>query len=129
MAEHCPHVLKYLYRLIYSEYSKVPSFACFRWLFWRTQSTLKFLNQVRPMTMPQQQCNYDFRFPLDAVLALTRRRPYRSPQDTNASFLFRSFVYLCSGCSVGCANELKTMVTCDSFMHYKNNNQSLKVWF
>ena len=30
------------------EYSKVPSFACFRWLFWRTLSTLKFLNQVRP---------------------------------------------------------------------------------
>ena len=31
------------------EYSKVPSFACFRRLFWRTPSTLKFLNQVRPM--------------------------------------------------------------------------------
>ena len=24
------------------------SFACFRWLFWRTPRTLKFLNQVRP---------------------------------------------------------------------------------
>ena len=29
------------------EYSKVPSFACFRWLFWRTPRTLKLLNQVR----------------------------------------------------------------------------------
>ena len=26
----------------------MPSFACFRRLFWRTPSTLKFLNQVRP---------------------------------------------------------------------------------
>ena len=30
------------------EYSKVASFACFRWLFWCTPSTLKLSNQVRP---------------------------------------------------------------------------------
>ena len=35
-----------------SEYSKVPSFACFRWLFWRTPRTLKLLNQVRPCLQP-----------------------------------------------------------------------------
>ena len=28
----------------------MPSFACFRWLFWRTQCTLKLLNQVRPIS-------------------------------------------------------------------------------
>ena len=26
----------------------MPSFACYRWLFWRTPHTLKLLNQVRP---------------------------------------------------------------------------------
>ena len=30
------------------EYSKVPNFACFWWLFWRTPHTLKLLNQVSP---------------------------------------------------------------------------------
>ena len=38
------------------EYSKVPSFTCFRWLFWRTPSTLKLLNQVRPWCNIMQQC-------------------------------------------------------------------------
>ena len=33
------------------EYSRVPSFACFRWLFWRTPRTLKLLNQVRPCSL------------------------------------------------------------------------------
>ena len=27
----------------------MPNFICSRWLFWRTSSTLKFLNQVRPI--------------------------------------------------------------------------------
>ena len=30
----------------------MPSFTCFRWLFWRTPSTLKLLNQVRPRVKP-----------------------------------------------------------------------------
>ena len=30
------------------KYSKVPSFACFRWLFWCTPRTLKLLYQVEP---------------------------------------------------------------------------------
>ena len=28
--------------------SKAPSFACFRWLLWRTTCTLRLLNQIRP---------------------------------------------------------------------------------
>ena len=53
MVDHCQHVRKYLYRLIYTGYSKVPSFTCFRWLFWRTPSTLKLLNQVRPWCLTE----------------------------------------------------------------------------
>ena len=42
MAQHWLHVLKYLYRFIFTpEYSKVPSFTCFRWVFWLAPSTLR----------------------------------------------------------------------------------------
>ena len=37
-----------LIALFTPEYSKVPSLACYRWLFWRTPCTLILLNQVRP---------------------------------------------------------------------------------
>ena len=37
----------------------MPSFACFRWLFWRTPRTLKLLNQVRPRP---RQCSYTILF-------------------------------------------------------------------
>ena len=29
----------------------MPSFACFRWLSWRTPHTLQLLNQVRPLSL------------------------------------------------------------------------------
>ena len=37
-----------LYRLIYSGVLQSAQFYLFMWLFWRTPSTLKLLNQVRP---------------------------------------------------------------------------------
>ena len=37
--------------LCISWFIPVPSFTCFRWLFWHTRSTLKLLNQVRPSSL------------------------------------------------------------------------------
>ena len=35
------------------------SFACFRWLLWSTQCTLKCLNQVRPSSLKSVHYAYD----------------------------------------------------------------------
>ena len=45
------------------EHSKVPSFACLRWLFWHAPSTLKSSNQVRPCC-----CILEMRLLADSIL-------------------------------------------------------------
>ena len=60
----------------------MPSFACFRWLFWRTPSTLKFLNQVRPWTW----C----RAPINKVSAVYQSVVFSSCRLLNYEILIRT---------------------------------------
>ena len=45
---------KILHRLIYSRVLQSAQFYLFKWLFWRTPSTLKIVNQVSPTVLHQE---------------------------------------------------------------------------
>ena len=55
----------------------MPSFACFRWLFWRTPRTLKLLNQVRPRCFRHVRNSND-----EGSRSHTRFAEWRVPIDT-----------------------------------------------